>query len=285
MQKYIKRIFDSAIETALMHFWEFVGAGVVAMILGFAAIAWLWLYPYINLIAVGVAGFLSACILFTGLFVFLVSIKKRRDKKLELLKNEQFASKEKGFLDHWVNMEKAMDERNKMLSIILKETKNFNEIFARIPSKMQSAIGNSVKAQKIASEMARKINKDSAKMEENLAKLEEITERLIESGKGYYIRLKPTTEQDKQVLAIQRQGYYSLFESGNANILILENTRSFLKSLREQDASQELNTALNRRIHIMNNTIASECKINQHWSELIEILDSKYINCATLIMR
>ncbi|HVS82323.1 MAG TPA: hypothetical protein VHE60_11380 [Pyrinomonadaceae bacterium] len=125
----------------------------------------------------------------------------------------------------------------------------------------------------IASRTAKKLNKHSRKLEQQLAKLEKTTDLLIESNVGYLTWFSPSTEQEQQKLASDR----------TALIRLLDITRNATKTMQEfrdsQDStkgiSQELNTALNIMSHVTEGIVAFLRKADKHWQELIEIIDNK----------
>lgn len=126
---------------------------------------------------------------------------------------------------------------------------------------------------RITSKAAAKLNKHSAKMEQQLSKLEKATNLLIESNVGYLSWFTPQSEQDEQRLINERASVVLIL---NTTLSSLAAVQSFRESqLALMGVSQELNTAINRMVHTTDGVIEFMHKSGNHWQELIEIIDGK----------
>ena len=266
MQKYIKRFFESAIETAFIYIWT----GVLTMILALFSFLLkgggkgFWLFA---------SGFISASIIIIGLSVLLVFIKSYRYRKLESIKDAQFLSKDKGILDHRVDMENATKELTRILLVLSKEINKIGNTLNKAIPKIQSTRENPIKAQKIISDTAKKLNKHSAKMEGNIPKFDEIINLLIESTTAYFTWFVPKIDQEKQELITLRQTCTDMLSSTQLSLSSMESYHNI--QVDTKGISQDLNTALNRSIFVTDNTITIMKKAKQHWHNLIEILNKK----------
>jgi putative transposon-encoded protein len=273
-----KRLADSAIDAALGYVWPAVGGAVVTA----AVTVWLfvksgqaqWIYPLAKYAAAFSGGWLSL----TLLILLLTFIKSRRLKALEQAKNLKFVSKEKGFLDHLINRDKAQSEFNLIIFALSKEVANIGKTTSKESAKIDKAKRNLgdrayVAVHKIAAKTAAKLNRHSETMEQDLTEFERITDSLIESSIGYLTWFTPDTPEKVGELSQYKSTLNALLTVTQTSVDSMEGFRDSQNSLR--GISQELNTAINRLVHVTEGVIAVMNKAENLWQALIKMIDTK----------
>lgn len=268
MRKHLKRFADSGIETAIQYFWT----AVIIMIIAVATALWYYLSGsslFWQLVWYG-AGFISACVLIIGLSRLSTFIKARR---VERAQQAKFTSQEKGFLDHWVSRNKALEENTKTLSMFAKELDKITSTTGRSTRKVSNAGLNAVKRLKLASENAVKMNKHAAKLEKYATKFEETTNLLIESDMGFVSWYMRTAEHDREGLTAFQNSCSTLIESVRGSLVSMEQYRETYMA--SKGTSQDLNTVANRMVHVIERIITVHQKTEKHYQELVRLVDAK----------
>jgi hypothetical protein len=282
IRRVVERIGSSLIDSAVDRAFGLFLLGVFAIVTPIAIAIWLyvksgratWVYPYLYF-ALGCA---FMCLVLIAAASVLFYVQARRRKALERSKNRQFVSHEKGFLDHIVNQKKGFKDFNSTLIAMGKEIADVGKTTSRATKRIGLAkrflglrAANII--HRIASNTAAKMNKHSAKMEERLTKLQETTDLLIESNVGYLNWFTPETDEQLNQLSRDRQSLVTLHEITAGALVSIEGFRDSQNSIRGM--SQEMNTAINRMVHVTTGVIAFMHKADEHWEELIEIMDRK----------
>jgi hypothetical protein len=275
IEKLFRRLVDSGVDTAFEHFW--IGVALVAITASTALwLYWrsgqaLWLYPWLYF----AGGFITACVFFITISSLLFWIKSKRARVLKDSKDLKFHSKDRGYLDHIVDRDRAFDELNAILELITAEILNVAKTSARGTAQIE-AIRTRPSAQKllrISSGVAERYERHSIEMENHLDRLRETVDRLIESSVGYLHWFTPNTEEQLQQLNKDRQAMETLRTVTEAS---LENISGFRQSqLSLMGQSQELNTAINRLVSVTDGISDTIKKAYRHWGEMIAIMDNK----------
>ncbi len=186
MRAVINRLWDSGIDTALQAFWIAVWGLVVVTTLAFFAyargISGPWLYGLIGAVC-GVTAVLMAT-------VVLVAIRERRRRALARLREAQFATADKGFLDFLVHRAEGERQVTAIMRAINKEVaatgKDLTLGSGRLDKiKRRGGTHQAVRALKEAQRMAKIVHRHSARMEELNALYNEATDLLVENHLGY----------------------------------------------------------------------------------------------------
>lgn len=265
MHKYYNRLKESAIDHILTIFWVAVG-GVILGILYFLKNVFVSYGLFF-------AGFGSASVVIVLFSAILIYFKSLRNKQREQQKMARFASKDKGYLDHRVDMEKTTRDITAKIIEITKEIQLIGNDARSATSKIQSVKNDSVKQQKLASNLAKKYLKHYSNIDKHLGKYEKIAKLQLESIKGYFVWFTPTNEDHKRALQKMHRIYGDLVLNTQATITSMEsylNSHDSLKGI-----SQDLNTASNMGIDIMDKYIRILKKSETEWKRIIEIIDKK----------
>ncbi len=218
-------------------------------------------------------GFFSACGILIVTSLLLISIKSRRLNAIEERRSAKFASSEKGFLDHQLNLTQAIKEFQKVLNEIGAEIGRSGTAAGKIGKKFALAGNNARFAHRAASVGAARLDKHAIRMERALTKFEGTVSLMIESTAGFLGWITPTTEAEKQPLIETRSSLVSLIELTQNSVSTTETYRNGL--LKVKGISQEMNSAINRQVSVIDVVIATLQKSEKHWKELIEVIDGK----------
>ncbi len=273
-----KRFADWAIKKAL----DFLLLGVIGVMTTPAIAIWLyirngraaWTYSWLF----AAIGFTAACLIQAVASALLFYVKGRRRKALERARNLEFVSRDKGLLDHIRNQKKGFRDFNRILPAMGNEVERIGKTSTRATAQINLAkriLGARAAwiLFRIASRTAARMNKHSGRLEHHLEKLTTTTDLLIESNIGYLKLVTPSTEQEKQKLQNERASLDKVLKITQSAQASMEGFRDSQNSVR--GISQELNTAVNRMVHVTEGVIAFMRKADGHWRELIRIIDSK----------
>lgn len=287
VRRVIKRFADWAIKKAL----DFFLVGVIAVMTAPTLAIWVyfrsgraaWTYPWLD----AALGFIAACLVLIGASLLLIYAKAQRRKAVERAKSLEFVSRDKGWLDHMFHRDRAIKSFNAVLIQMSEELQRIInamdrgrrrlELLNRPPSTQLStkqaekrSAKMVIQGLKIAADSAASYNKYSTRLENQLSRLTEIIDLLIESNVGYMSspaatlpeRLVKDRNDIDVVLTITRSS--------------LESTRLFRDSLAGlKGNSQELNTAINRLINLTGGINSQMQRMETHWVQLSRIIDDK----------
>lgn len=280
LRQALRRIADSAIDTALQYFWVGV-AGIV--ITATAAIGLYvrsgeaaWLYPWLKYAVAYTAGLLTLILI----ILCLASIKKRRLKALERARNARFDSREKGYLDHIINQKRGFKDFNATLYKMSSEIAMIGKTTSRGTVKINLARRllrekAAYLVFRISNNMARKLSKHARQLEGQLSSLQEITDLLVESTEGYLTWFTPDNEEQKATLLNDRKSLVTLLEVTGGSLVSMKAFRDSQVAIR--GISQGLNTAVNRMVGVTEGIITFMRRAETHWQKMIQIIDSKQL--------
>lgn len=276
-----KRFTDWAIKKAL----DFLLLGVIFVLTAPTIAIWVylsggraaWTYPWLY----AALGFIAACLVIISVSALLTFVRSQRRKAAERAINLEFLSRDKGYLDHIVNQAKAFKAFNSILSKMTREMTDIATTNRRATAQLQLAkrvVGAKSNllgwvGHKIASRTAKKMNKHAAAMQLLLSKLKVTSDLLIESSTGYMTWFTANTEEEAQTLIGNRVALSNLLVAMRASIGSTQGFRDSQKGI--YGISQELNTAVNRMLHVTDGVITFMQEGEVKWSQVIEIIDTK----------
>ena len=270
-----KHLAGSAIETALQYIWVWIAGGVVtgALAIWFALTGG---NPLATHALAYAAGWFSVMLL----ILFLAWRKSRRLKALEQAKNLEFASQEKGYLDHKVNQARAQKEFNSTINAmgkVITRIGNINTEGTKQIERTKRIFGQGEttdrRVHKIAGKTATKVTREAVKLEQHLTEYERIIDLWIESSTGFLTWYTPTTEQEQQELIIYRTALTGLLTATQGSVASMEGFLDSQNGIR--GISQELNTAVNRLTNVTRGIIEVTLKAQRNWEGLINLIDEK----------
>lgn len=197
-----------------------------------------WIYPWLYFAAGCVASSLALLALSIGLFY----VKSVRRRALERAGVAKFLSRDKGFLDHKRDMQKAGDRYRRILVQIGNELGRISQTSLRCGQQFQASesipgsLGDWWRL-RIASKTAARLNKHAQRMEQCLASITDVNVLHTESATGYLTWASSQPDQDIKKLADVGGSLRSVLETTQISITTLEafrgsqeNVRGFPKS-------------------------------------------------------
>ncbi len=261
--RFLKKLTDAAIVAALQTLLVALGGAVVT------AIVAVWSYMRGTPVrwtdrAVGAFVAFVAFFLATAIVVF---VRSRRLKIMEHLRDAQFSSGEKGFLDFLMDRQKAEKELVKIVGSIIQETERIGKKVREHTRKVETIAKypepkRIVKSHRLASATAKDFRKCSRKLEKLLSLFDKTTELLGESHIGYMKWFTLSTEEEKLQLVIFHNAIKELLNTVRETLKSQEGWRDKVRGL--TGISQELNAAAARLAATIDSIIDVQKK-NEQW--------------------
>jgi hypothetical protein len=281
MRNILKKFGDWAVKKAL----DYLLVGVVALMTAPAIAiyfyfrsgraAWTYPWPYAAL------GFIAACVVIITVSSLLALIRAQRRRTAERAINLEFLSKDKGYLDHAVNQAKAFNTFNSILFAMAREMGEIGNTNRRATSQIKLAQRALVAhpnilafiGHKIASRTAKKTNKHAAAMEVHLSNVKTTSDLLIESITGYTTWFTANTPEQAQTLISNRTSLEQMVAVMRDSIGSTQGFRDAQKGI--YGISQELNTAVNRMVNVIDGVLTFMRDSDVKWKRVIELTDRK----------
>jgi len=266
MRNYYTLLKESAINHILTIVWVAVGSVLIALLY--------FLHSFFAPYGLFFAGFGSASVAIVLLSAILIYFKSRWNKQQEQQQMTKFTSKDKGYLDHRVDMEKATRDITAKTIEITKEIKLIGKDANSARSKIQSVKNDPVKQQKLASNLAQKFRKRYSNIDKYLGNYEEIAKLQIESTMKFFERFTPKDKNAEGDLHTMHEIFKNLVQTTQKTITSMQsflNSNDSLKGI-----SQDLNTSLNMGSAIIGKYIQILKKSEKEWKEIIKVIDKKW---------
>lgn len=277
----ISKFGDWALGKAL----DFLLVGVLAVITAPSIAIWVyfrsgratWTYPWLY----AALGFIAACVVIIFMASLLSLIKARRKRAAERAINLEFLSKDKGYLDHAINQARAFKAFNSILFAMAKEMGDIGKTNRRGTSQIKLAQRALVAhpnllaffGHKIASRIAKKTNRHAAAMEVHLSNVKATSDLLIESITGYTTWFVANSPEQAQTLIGNRVSLQQMVTVMRESIGSTQGFRDAQQGI--YGISQELNTAVNRMVNVMDGVLAFLRESDTKWMRVIKLTDNK----------
>jgi hypothetical protein len=272
-------------EWALGKAFDYLLVGVLALVTAPALAIWVyfrsgraaWTYPWLY----AALGFITACIVIIFMASLLGAIRGRRKRAAERAINLEFLSRDKGYLDHAVNQAKAFKTFNSILFAMAREMGDIGNTNRRATRQIKLAQSVLVKhpnllaffGHKIASRTAKKTNKHAAAMERHLSNVKATSDLLIESITGYTTWFTANTPEQAQTLIGNHTSLEQMVTVMRESISSTQGFRDAQKGI--YGISQELNTAVNRMVNVMDGVLAFLRESDAKWVRVIKLTEEK----------
>lgn len=278
-------MFRKFAEWALKKAFDYLLLGVLALVTAPSIAIWVyfrsgraaWTYPWLY----GSLGFIAACLFIILMASLLSIIRARRKRAAERAINLEFLSKDKGYLDHAVNQARAFRTFNTILFAMAKEMGDIGNTNRRGTSQMQLAQRTLVAhpnllaffGHRIASRIAKKTNKHAAAMEVHLSNVKATSDLLIESITGYTTWFVADNPAQAQTLIGNRTSLEKMVKVMRESIDSTQGFRDAQQGI--YGVSQELNTAVNRMVNVMDGVLAFLRESDVKWMRVIKLTEDK----------
>jgi hypothetical protein len=281
LRTIVKKFGDWAVKKAL----DYLLVGVLAIMTAPTIAIWVyfrsgraaWTYPWLH----AAFGFITACALIITASSLVAFIRRQRRQAVEHAINFEFLSKDKGYLDHALNQARAFKTFNSLLHRMAKEMGEIGGTNRAATAQIQFAqrllatrpnllayFGH-----KIASRTAKKTNRHAAAMQLYLSNLQATSDLLIESITGYTVWFVADTDEQAQTLIGNKVGLQSMVAEMRTSIKSTQGFRDAQKGI--YGISQELNTAVNRMVNVIDGVLNFLTESDVKWNKVIELMDEK----------
>lgn len=272
-----ERLLDSAIDTALEAFWlgTAVTLGGLAMTAAVAFVLYLrspessWIYPFMKYALVYAGGMLTILLSLAGFALLGVRRRKLREKQ----NSARFKSADKGYLDHWLHFGESNKRFQSVLAEIGAEMGRIGTCAGSMAEKLPSARNDPKRAHRIVTKGAAALNRHSAKMEQSIEALRQITDLLLESTLGLAHSANTASQGNAEELQGSREGCIGLLAVADTAIASVQEFRG--TAIATLGISQDTNSAMNRIIYGLESIIDLLSQAERRWKETLVILDRK----------